>query len=89
MPFAAPNAPLGHPTVTNHCKVIESSEFFGERALAQEQRFAFVTPSLQVIGIVTILDEANNAILRFDMVATHDSGTQGAVRAFSVRRFGI
>lgn len=73
----------------DYCKIVESPEFFGEAALTYEQSFAFVTPSLQVVGVVTILDESNSAILFVDMVPAHDGSDHGAMHASNILRFAI
>ena len=64
-----------HPRVTVDAydrEVIELKERLGLVPFAKEEILAVVTPRLQVIRVIGILDEANNAISHFQLVPAHD-----------------
>src|SRR6185503_15615087 len=62
-------------------EAVELEELLSLVSLAKEEVLAVVTPRLQVIGIVGVLDEANGAIDHLQVMPTDDGRAPFAVAA--------
>ena len=80
---------LGIANDANNREVIEGQEFFRVFAFATEQRFALVTPCLQVIGVGAVLDKTDDFLVCGDMMAADDSSRQRSVLALDGKRFSF